>query len=38
MPWQIYWQRLELQALDFPSNRVRIVVGALSLSRQWISL
>jgi MSHA biogenesis protein MshJ len=38
MPWQIYWQRLELQALDFPSNRARIVVGALSLSRQWISL
>lgn len=38
MRWRIYWQRLELQALDYPSNRVRIVVGALSLSREWISL
>ena len=36
--WQIYWERLELQALDYPANRVRIVVGALSLSRDWISL
>jgi MSHA biogenesis protein MshJ len=38
MPWQIYWQRLDMQALDYPANRARIVVGALSLSREWISL
>ena len=36
--WQIYWERFELQALDYPANRARIVVGALSLSREWISL
>jgi MSHA biogenesis protein MshJ len=38
MPWQTHWQRLELTAAAYPVNRVRIVVGALSLSRDWINL
>ena len=37
LPWRIHWQRLELLAGDYPSNRVRIVVGALSLSRDWMA-
>lgn len=38
MHWRIYWQRLELNSGEYPHNRVRIVVGALSLSRDWISV
>lgn len=38
LPYQIHWQRVELTAGEYPNNRVRIVIGALSLSRQWISV
>jgi len=38
MPWRIHWQRLELLSGDYPTNRVRLVIGALSLSRDWMSL
>jgi MSHA biogenesis protein MshJ len=38
MPWRIHWRKLELTAGDYPVNRVRIVIGALSLSRDWISV
>jgi MSHA biogenesis protein MshJ len=38
LPWRIHWQRVELIAGDYPTNRVRIVIGALSLSRYWISV
>ena len=38
LPWRIHWQRVELTAGDYPVNRVRIVIGALSLSRYWISV
>jgi MSHA biogenesis protein MshJ len=38
LPWRIHWQQLELKATDYPSNRVHIVIGALSLSRYWISV
>lgn len=38
MPWRIHWQQLELTAGDYPVNRVRIVIGALSLSRDWMSI
>ncbi len=38
LPYQIHWQRVELIAAQYPNNRVRIVIGALSLSRQWISV
>jgi MSHA biogenesis protein MshJ len=38
MPWRIHWQQLELTAEEYPINRVRIVIGALSLSRDWMSI
>jgi MSHA biogenesis protein MshJ len=38
LPWRISWQRLELTAGDYPLNRVRLVIGALSLSRDWIDV
>jgi len=36
LPWRLHWTRLELVAGDYPTNRVRIVIGALSLSREWM--
>lgn len=38
LPWRIQWQRLELRAGSSSLSRVRIKIGALSLSRDWISL
>jgi MSHA biogenesis protein MshJ len=38
MPWRLHWTRLELVAGDYPTNRVRIVIGALSLSRDWMTV
>jgi len=38
LPWRIHWQRLEMLAGDYPSTRVRIVIGALSLSRDWMAV
>jgi MSHA biogenesis protein MshJ len=38
LPWRIHWQQVELTAGDYPLNRVRIVIGALSLSRNWMSV
>jgi MSHA biogenesis protein MshJ len=38
LPWRMHWERLELKAGAYPVNRVRIVIGALSLSRDWMSL
>jgi MSHA biogenesis protein MshJ len=38
LPWRIHWQVLELKAGEYPNNRVRLVIGALSLSRYWMSV
>lgn len=38
LPWRMHWQRLEIRAEAYPLNRVRIVIGALSLSRDWMSV
>jgi MSHA biogenesis protein MshJ len=38
LPWRIHWQQLELKTGDYPVNRVRIVIGALSLSPDWIRI
>jgi MSHA biogenesis protein MshJ len=38
LPWRIHWRRLELTAGEYPVNRVRLVIGALSLSRDWLSV
>jgi len=37
LPWRIHWQQLELRSED-SGNRVRIIIGALSLSRYWMSV
>jgi MSHA biogenesis protein MshJ len=37
LPWRIHWQQLELKA-DDSGSRVRVVIGALSLSRYWMSV
>ena len=36
--WRIHWQRLDLNVGNYPVNRVRIVIGALSLSRDWMKV
>lgn len=38
LPWRIHWQQVELIAGEYPVNRVRIVIGALSLSRYWMTV
>lgn len=38
LPWRLHWERLELQVEHYPVNRVRLVIGALSLSREWMSV
>jgi MSHA biogenesis protein MshJ len=38
LPWRIHWQQLELRAGDYPSSTVHLVIGALSLSRDWINI
>jgi MSHA biogenesis protein MshJ len=38
LPWRIQWQRLELRAGSAAQSRVRIKIGALSLSHDWMSL
>ena len=38
LPWRIQWRSLELVAGDYPQNRVTLVIGALSLSRDWMSM
>ncbi len=38
LPWRIHWRKLELVAGQYPVNRVTLVIGALSLSRDWMSV
>jgi MSHA biogenesis protein MshJ len=38
LPWRVHWERLELKTEEYPVSRVRIVIGALSLSQDWISI
>jgi MSHA biogenesis protein MshJ len=38
LPWRIQWRQLELTAGEYPVNRVRLVIGALSLSRDWLDV
>jgi MSHA biogenesis protein MshJ len=38
LPWRIHWREVELTAGEYPVNRVRIVIGALSLSRYWLAV
>lgn len=38
LPWRLHWERLEVQVEHYPANRVRLVIGALSLSHDWMSV
>jgi MSHA biogenesis protein MshJ len=38
LPWRIHWEHVDLVAGEYPTNRIRIVIGALSLSRDWIAV
>ena len=38
LPWRIHWRKLELAAGQYPVNRVTLVIGALSLSPDWMSV
>ncbi|MGD0492723.1 MAG: hypothetical protein ABSC32_14355 [Steroidobacteraceae bacterium] len=38
LPWRIHWRKLELAAGHYPVNRVKLVIGALSLSPDWMSV
>ena len=38
LPWRIHWQQLDLSVGNYPVSRVRIVIGALSLSREWMKV
>ncbi len=36
LPWRFYWQILDLEVLDYPTNRVRLEISTLSLDKEWI--
>jgi MSHA biogenesis protein MshJ len=38
LPARLYWRELDLAVEEYPQNRVRIVIGTLSLSRDWMSV
>ncbi len=38
LPWRLYWQVLEVDAAEYPVNRVLIEVATLSLHEDWIGV
>jgi MSHA biogenesis protein MshJ len=36
LPWRLYWQVLDIETLNYPTNRVRLEVSTLSLDEEWI--
>ncbi len=38
LPWQIYWSRLEVEADEYPRNRIVIELTTLSLDEEWIGV
>jgi len=38
LPWRFYWQVLELESEEYPRNHIRIQVGTLSLTEDWIGV
>lgn len=38
LPWRLQWRRIDVAAGEYPVNRVRIELGTLSLSREWLSV
>jgi MSHA biogenesis protein MshJ len=38
LPWRFYWQHLELTTTHYPTSRVRLELGTISLDSEWIDL
>lgn len=38
LPWRFYWQHLELTTTRYPTSRVRLELGTISLDSEWIDL
>ncbi len=38
LSWHFYWQSLELDATHYPTTRVTVRLGTVSMSREWIDL
>ena len=38
LPWRLYWQAIEIESDEYPSNRIRIEVATLSLDEEWIGV
>lgn len=38
LPWRFYWRVLDLQSGNYPVNRVRLELGTVSMTREWIGL
>lgn len=38
LSWHFYWQSLELDATHYPTTRVTVRLGTVSMSRDWIAL
>lgn len=38
LPWHFYWQSLVLDATHYPTTRVTVTLGTVSMSREWIDL
>lgn len=38
LPWHFYWQSLSLDATHYPTTRVTVRLGTVSMSRDWIDL
>lgn len=38
LPWRLYWQLLELESQEYPTNLIRIHVSTLSLDEEWIGV
>jgi MSHA biogenesis protein MshJ len=38
LPWHFYWQSLTVDATHYPTTRVTVKLGTVSMSREWIDL
>jgi len=38
LSWHFYWQSLVLDATHYPTTRVTVTLGTVSMSREWIDL
>ena len=38
LPWRLHWRQVDVATQKYPNNRIRIEIGTLSLSRNWMSI